>query len=752
VNGGYDGFDPIGDSETSETNFTGTFDGLGHVITDLYINRPEENYVGLFGYNKGATIKNVGLKEINIQGAFYTGGLVGQNENSAITRCFTEGAVVGTKGYVGGLVGENSNSSISYSYAAAKIKATGAWYNQIQNIGGLVGHNEGGSINYSYATGAVTPGYACDKVGGLVGENSYYINTVSGITNPGIISNSYATGGVKGWHYVGGLVGWNSASSIDKSYATGKVDGDYNEGGLVGGYNSGSIITSSFWDIETTTQETSAGGGTGKTTEELMTLSTFTDAGWVISAEGGKDTVWRIYEGYTYPLLRGFLTPVTATNVKESVTKPEKEYDGNNLFPGNYFDWDVGVNEEKVLYGTTGKDVGEYGIFAFSVQDGYDITSTITETPVAKIIPKELSLVPAAEDRIYDGTKVAAITDYGLTGLVEGESLTVTGTAAFADKNAAEDKTVYITGIGLSDGGTEDLASNYSLAETTFETTASIFPRQLYVGEVEINDKTYDGTTAAYVNNYQLFNLVGDETLTAEFTADFADKNVGEGKEVTITDIILSDGANGDLASNYDVVFPVIGPMPKTKIEQSPAITASILRRLVEVAADPKAKEEGRVDPVLTYQVEAQQGDRGLVTGETLNGSLTREAGEDPGIYEILQGNLHNANNPNYDIWYTPADFTITEADTGVPEPVQDAVSTSKQDISNRRKATNALVSRYRESVRNELWGDQSGQDGEGGSPDTGGGQRHWTLSLGEFLKLRVANRGIRFPEWINAE
>jgi hypothetical protein len=323
--------------------------------------------------------------------------------------------------------------------------------------------------------------------------------------------------------------------------------------------------------------------------------------------------------------------------------------------------------------------------------------------------------------KTYDGTKNVADSAYTWgSGVDEGEIF-----YAATEKNAGtRDVYAYSTQRGY----------DITLPETL--ATVSITPRSLGISGITASDKTYDGTTEAGVDtaNAEYGNLVEDDDVSVSATGSFSDKNVGTDKTVTLS----SEYAGADVA-NYDITDQEI-------------TTASILRRLVEVAADPKAKEEGRVDPVLTYQVEAQQGDRGLVAGETLNGSLTREAGEDPGIYEILQGNLHNANNPNYDIWYTPADFTITEADTGVPEPVQDAVSTSKQDISNRRKATNALVSRYRESVRNELWGDQSGQDGEGGSPDTGGGQRHWTLSLGEFLKLRVANRGIRFPEWINAE
>ena len=71
---GAEGFNPIGDYSNK---FSGTFDGLGHTISDLYINRPAQNYIGLFGYiNNSATIKNIGLENLNITGQNYVGGLV----------------------------------------------------------------------------------------------------------------------------------------------------------------------------------------------------------------------------------------------------------------------------------------------------------------------------------------------------------------------------------------------------------------------------------------------------------------------------------------------------------------------------------------------------------------------------------------------------------------------------------------------------------------------------------------------------
>jgi hypothetical protein len=95
----------------------------------------------------------------------------------------------------------------------------------------------------------------------------------------GTISNCYATGAVSGGYCVaGGLAGKNGAgATITNCYSAGAVSAEYHAGGLVG--SNYSTLTASFWDTETSGQSASD-GGTGKTTAEMKTQSTFTDAGW----------------------------------------------------------------------------------------------------------------------------------------------------------------------------------------------------------------------------------------------------------------------------------------------------------------------------------------------------------------------------------------------------------------------------------------------------------------------------------------
>ncbi|MDP2823202.1 MAG: GLUG motif-containing protein, partial [Sulfuritalea sp.] len=267
------GFAPVGNSST---NFTGTFDGLGHTITGLTINRPTTDYVGLFSFTgAGSVMKNVGLIGGSVSGWNEVGGLVGHNDSSAISNSYSTGRMSGNHN-VGGLVGYNPGGTITNSYSTGSASGTG------NAVGGLVGQNYYGTVSNSYATGSVS-GIGSD-VGGLVGFNP-----------GGAIANSYSTGTVNGGSRVGGLVGYNlSGGAIANSYSTGNVTGGSSVGGLVGIADSGTV-TNSYWDTETSGQTISA-GGTGKTSAEMRQQATFSGFDFT--------NTWWLSEGNTRPFLR----------------------------------------------------------------------------------------------------------------------------------------------------------------------------------------------------------------------------------------------------------------------------------------------------------------------------------------------------------------------------------------------------------------------------------------------------------------
>lgn len=102
---------PIG---TKDNPYTGVFDGVGHVISNLLIAGSENGPVGLFGYISKAKICNLTVKG-NVYGGTETGLICGKNEMSDILCCSAAGEVYGL-GYVGGLSGNNSGNISQCSF------------------------------------------------------------------------------------------------------------------------------------------------------------------------------------------------------------------------------------------------------------------------------------------------------------------------------------------------------------------------------------------------------------------------------------------------------------------------------------------------------------------------------------------------------------------------------------------------------------------------------------------------------------
>ena len=136
------------------------------------------------------------------------------------------------------------------------------------------------------------------------------------VVNRGVIEASYSTVNISGESSVGGLVGANFSDTVRvrNSYATGAVSATTSSptdiGGLVGD-NLGSAIPkyveNSYWDTDTSGQDSSA-GGTGKTTVELKSPTGYTGiySAWDdrdIDGDGENDTLWDFGTDSEYPTL-----------------------------------------------------------------------------------------------------------------------------------------------------------------------------------------------------------------------------------------------------------------------------------------------------------------------------------------------------------------------------------------------------------------------------------------------------------------
>ena len=248
------GWSPIG---SDSNRFSGVFEGNGHTISNLYIDRTR-NDIGLFAVTAAtAQIQNIKLLNATIQGAIDVGSLVGSNFGLIINSDVTTATIVGNS-QIGGLVGANRGDIIS-SFAYADVIG-------FSNVGGLVGNNTS-NITNTYAAGTVSSTQTVSHAGGLVGANG-------------------------------------SSGSIRNSYAVSRVmpltDENSQVGGLVGEDNGS--ITASYWDKTVNADLMTSDGDGAKTAAELKTPT----APGATSADtyyGWRTTAWDFGDNTHYPTL-----------------------------------------------------------------------------------------------------------------------------------------------------------------------------------------------------------------------------------------------------------------------------------------------------------------------------------------------------------------------------------------------------------------------------------------------------------------
>ena len=204
--------------------YTGTFDGSGKTISNLYI-KAEKQEAGLFGYTQESTIRNLTIDNANVTNTeLYTGILVGDAgyqttlQNIKIsTKC----QIIGGKDYTGGIAGSldgNAYNCVNYAMVQGQ-----------EDVGGLFGlyNRTGNSMTACANYGNVTA--TSNTVGGLVG---YY--------SSGTIQDCANYGNIEGTYNVGGMAGYVSKGKMQNVFCYGNVSATDNtiRGGMVCGYSS----------------------------------------------------------------------------------------------------------------------------------------------------------------------------------------------------------------------------------------------------------------------------------------------------------------------------------------------------------------------------------------------------------------------------------------------------------------------------------------------------------------------------------
>lgn len=191
------GWVPIG---SYDRNFRGHFDGGGHTITGLTINNSNMEYAGLFGYilpisSGSGSVRNLGLKDVNIRAKGYVGGVVGFPKDIIVENCFVTGSISGTGNYVGGVAGW-ANCPIKNCYMIGDVSSSG------DSVGGVVGRSYF-LVENCYMVGTVRTTYSFGTVGGVAGmvaemKDCMALNSSVSGTNVGRVAGELLGGTLSG--------------------------------------------------------------------------------------------------------------------------------------------------------------------------------------------------------------------------------------------------------------------------------------------------------------------------------------------------------------------------------------------------------------------------------------------------------------------------------------------------------------------------------------------------------------------------
>ncbi|HMP73666.1 MAG TPA: GLUG motif-containing protein, partial [Kiritimatiellia bacterium] len=312
---GGQGWAPVG-PDSGAGSFRGTLDGGGHIISNLTVNRPLADYIGLFGNLNAAAISHLRIENAHMHGNGLVAALSGYAYNqTSLENCSTDGTLLAYGGHVGGVLGWGS--LVYLHRVSSEVHAIGT-----DNVGGLAGRisNASSTMYHSSARGALAGN---TFVGGLVG----YLQG-------GLLTDSYSRTDVRGTSQVGGLVGLSgytiSGGSTDafiyRCYSDGLVEGTGAQvGGLLGHFVRGGV-QNAFWDMDASGWTNSA-RGVGLTTPEMRQQASYPFFNF--------DTVWQIDEGADAPRFRDFSIyatpePVTLDDLTGDGT-PDSPYLIHNL-------------------------------------------------------------------------------------------------------------------------------------------------------------------------------------------------------------------------------------------------------------------------------------------------------------------------------------------------------------------------------------------------------------------------------------
>ena len=261
---------------TADSPFTGKIYGNNHTVSGVYINSADREDVGLIATANGALIRDLGLIESKIQGAF-AGGICGYVLNTTILNCYNSAEVIGET--AGGITRKGYNATITQCRNYGTITSMVSEYTTQTIIGGIIGELYFTTVQQCYNEGTITSNY---KAGGIAGEGGY-----------NKIYDSYNAGAVSG-QMAGGILGVNgTVQGHSNCLNIGKISGSVNAGGILGGGSAGSdALKHCYYDIHTSNVE----GGINSADALNMAEGIETDDLCLELQKGFSSDIWGLKE------------------------------------------------------------------------------------------------------------------------------------------------------------------------------------------------------------------------------------------------------------------------------------------------------------------------------------------------------------------------------------------------------------------------------------------------------------------------
>lgn len=636
------GFYPIG---LPTKMFTGSYNGQGHAIVNLSLNRSDEEYVGLFGKAYLASFDSITLTNISLVGqgssSQYLGSIAAYASSSEISNCSSSGNIKGDGG--GGIVGFLDGSFVDGCYSNCTLNCN--------QTGGIVAHAEGssviknsnseGAVNGITYTGGLVGFFRADSIlncfsnATVTGENIYTGGLIGYVYNAVYIGNCYTTNNVQGENYVGGLLGLlNQDSYIEECYSDGTASGGSYIGGLIGSCGTNNTLINCYSHSNVTASSASAGG--------------------LIGLKGTHTNVFNCYSTGS----------VSASSGKGGLIGASYAGTIENCF------WDTQTSGLTYSSGGTGKTTAELKdttTFTHETTNGLTTAWDFFKNPgddnayqdIWYIDPAYNNGYPFFVQNLIAEVQTVEATNIGIDSLTSGGIIIREGSSSVIERGIcwstnspptpADNKIV--SGMGLGE---------FSENLTNLDTITTYYIRAYAINTYDTAYGLIDTATTLKATQTITFNPIENVTYGSEAFKLSATTNSG----LTIT----YTSSNPAVAEISNDTVNIIGT-GTTNITASQAESATyyaaddviqsltVLKDTVWVTAHDKTKQYGATNPELTYSyTEFAYNEDSTVLNVQPSISTTVNETTNAGTEEIV---ISGAEDDNYFIYHVNGTFTI---------------------------------------------------------------------------------------------